>query len=363
MVMLMYICCYASSIFFAWLASRSKDKGGIVLFSVISILIPSILGGLRNVGVGTDTMVYGLPNAMEAQRAASFAEFVKGKEPGYAMVCYFTMKFFGHVNWCFFMYQLITVGCFYIGAYKHRKVVSLPFLMFIFLTRQYLFSYNAMRQSMAAAIIFMGIDNLENKRYGIFMLYTLVAFTFHFSSLAVIALVLCVYLIINHKSYFRQIIPYILIILLFLTRPVSYALLQLIHFEKYYNYVLDPNTTNYAYNVNGRYLLYMLFQIWEVIIFLMYAKGGRKLLGRDNFEYYKFNLIISFMFYHVVRLMFRLAMYNEFINNIAVCALPRLMKDETIRKLVTVAIVLAYCMRWYRDVAPDIETWTYVAML
>lgn len=358
MIRNIYICCFLLSIFFAWVASRSKDKGLSVLCSIISILIPSILGGLRNPGVGTDTLVYGLPNAMEALRANNFLEFAARKEPGYALLCYATMKIFEHVNWVFFMYQLVTVGCFYVGAYKHRKIVSLPLLMFLFLFRHYIFSYNAMRQSMAASIIFMGIDHLENKEYKKFFMYILIAFTFHFSSIAMAIMILGTYIIVTQKSYYRRITIFLLVLLLFFTRPVATAILQMIKFDKYLMYVTAPGEGG-KYSLNNTYLSLLVFQVWEYIIFIMYSQGAKRVLGVDNFEYYKFNLIISFMFYHVIRLFFRLSMYTEFINMIAIAALPFIMKDKYLKLLVMLSIIFAYSFRWMRD-AGDIETWTYV---
>ena len=73
---MIYVVMFVFSTFFAYMASRAKNRGGVIFFSVICILLPSIIGGLRRVGVGVDTVVYALPHYSAAVRAVSFMDFL-----------------------------------------------------------------------------------------------------------------------------------------------------------------------------------------------------------------------------------------------------------------------------------------------
>ena len=127
--MTIYILCFVSSAFFAYLASRSKDKGVIFLCSAICILIPSIIGGLRHYTVGADSMGYGIRLSTQALRYPNFLDYFAdvSTEPGCAFLFYWGSVIFGNYSGAFFLFELITMTCFYIGAYKHRKIISLPF--------------------------------------------------------------------------------------------------------------------------------------------------------------------------------------------------------------------------------------------
>ena len=345
MIMMLFLTCFSFSIFFAWLASHVKNKGVSILCSIISILIPSILGGLRDEWVGVD--VYSIPDMMRARNSDSFFSFIEYKgaiEIGYSLVCYVTMKTFDSVNWCFFVYLLIGVGCFYVGAYKHRDRASLPLMLLLFFVRFYLSSYYLMRQCMAISIIFMGIDNLEHKEYKKFLVYVLVAFTFHASALAALMFCLVLHMFASKNFPYKKITIVIIIILTMFTRPILTVILNLMHFDRYLTYVVAGKKL--SSNVGG-YTSLLIFHACEYILLIMYPKGAKKLLGDDNVEYYKYNIVLSFIFYQVIRLMFRLAMYFEYINLIAVAALPYIMKDKKIRFLVWAAIIFAYLSHWF----------------
>ena len=62
---MIYIGVFLSSTLCAYLAQKisiKKNKGLVLFFSLLSILIPSILGGMRSVRIGTDITYYVLNN-------------------------------------------------------------------------------------------------------------------------------------------------------------------------------------------------------------------------------------------------------------------------------------------------------------
>ncbi|MBQ4430587.1 MAG: EpsG family protein, partial [Synergistaceae bacterium] len=230
---MVYIACFLVSTLMAHVASRSKDRGLIILCSVVSILIPCVLGGLRAHGIGTDTKVYGYPDCRAALSASDFFSFLASRrqEIGYSALCYGIMKTLGHQNWCYFAYQLITVSCVYIGLYKHREKISLPFALLIWFFIFYNPTYNNMRQSMAASIILMGFNNIESRRYSKFMLYVFVAFLFHRSSLLALPLIMVMYIVITSEAVRKNLWLKLLIFygstgFLFLVRNIFFMIIR-----------------------------------------------------------------------------------------------------------------------------------------
>lgn len=354
-----------TSIFFSWLATRVKNKGVMILCSLIAILIPSILGGLRQIGVGRDMLGYGIYTPREVMMSRSFLDFMSDKkELGYNLLCYVTMKTLGNVHWCFFFYQLITVACYYVGAYKHRKFAPLPMTMFIFFAFSYNESYNMMRQSMALSIIFMGLDNLEQKKYRNFLWYIIAAFMFHSSSIAVVLLVLITHMLVTHKSYFRDMILYGLLGMLLIIKPVALALISATNIVpvRYLAYVESGGDSVMVAGYAG---FQVLFYCIEYIVMIVYAKGGKKLWGYYNYEYLRYNLLLVIMFYYVIRLFPRLTAYNDWINYLLLSSLACFVKDKKTRFCIFLGLIVALSRRWveFTIIREANECWPYKSIL
>lgn len=370
---MIYIVVFMSSIFFAWLAERSKDKGIIVLCSVISILIPSILGGLRAHGMGIDTVTYGLPHALNALKSPDFAYFMSHgskAEPLYKTIVFFTMKTLEHVNWCYFFYQLITMSCFYIGAYKHRKIAPLPLTILMYLLIYYQYIYSAIRQGMAAAIVFMGLDTVEKKQYGKFLIYVGVATMFHYSSLVAIFFILGMHMLTVSKNFVKHEYSKIMIIttvalLLYFVRPLMSFIINFVPFlMKYENYFHND------YNEQSAQNSMMAVFCCELIMFLLYGKGAAKIFSggnntENNVNFFKFNIIFVVFFQLAVQFFKRVLLYSEFANLIALSAIPNFVKEKNLKFLVTFAVILGavlYCVKRF-VIWGFYQTWPYRSIL
>jgi hypothetical protein len=53
-----YITCFLLSALFAYFAHKATDKKQFFLFSALSILLPTLLAGLRAYEIGIDTISY-----------------------------------------------------------------------------------------------------------------------------------------------------------------------------------------------------------------------------------------------------------------------------------------------------------------
>ena len=355
------------SALFAWLASRVKNKGVMILCSIISVLIPAIVGGLRD-RVGVDTMVYGIPDAMAAYNSKSFEEFMLTvsvkREFGYGLLCYLTMHTLGHVNWCFFFYQLITVGCFYVGAYKHRKVAPLFLLMLCFLCIRYVDSFSTMRQSMAVSVIFMGINNLEEKKYLRFIAYVILASMFHFSAISVVALTLIPHMIVSRQSaYFKYLILGALVMFLIFIRPIATLAINLSKsMELVPTRYADYLDVNWTYGKSSGFSrTYLLIKLGVFLIFLLYPKGAEKRLDKCNVDFYKYNMVLDLILTHVVLLFSRLMMYNQVINVISYAAMPYFVKDKYFKLFLIVMLIISLFYLLYSNFS--LKGWYYRSIL
>ena len=278
--MLIYIFCYLASLFFAYLAQRSRNKGTIILLSVISIMIPCILGGLRARTIGTDTRGYAYPNALKALHVQNFWNYfdsLPDKEPGYKLLCWVIMKIFGHPNYTLFSYQLITVSCIYIGAYRFRKIAYVPFTMLIFYLVYYQQSYNTMRQIIAASIVFAGLRDVIDRRYLRFMLYLIIAATFHYSALvcavsaAFMHYALDSEFLAKHSTLKSAIALSIIGSVIFFKPLASFAFSYLPFMSEKYSIFLDITAEE-----NARKYMIGIFS-GPIIMFCLYARGARRL--------------------------------------------------------------------------------------
>lgn len=374
---MIYVCCFAVSIFFAHLAQQSKNKGVMILCSLISILVPSILGGLRATGIGTDTAGYGYDHYRLAANSQAFLSFLNlfGKvsqyrELGYKALCYFAAKNLGHVNWCYFLYQLITVSCVYIGAYRHRKITSMAMIMFIFLFMFYNYSYNAMRQSMAAAIIFMGINYMETKKYGKFLFYIIAATFFHLSAVVAIPFLMIVHIGIASDFFKKNIVLRIIFIygsLIFLVfaRVLMMRVISFIPIlNKYSHYFFSK------YNDSGIVWGLVLLFTGELILLLLYNRGALKAFNKggfnkDNVSYYKFQAVFLIIYLVAVRFFTRVLDYSSYANMIILAALPNFVKNKHLKVLITLAVISALFLWWlWRYIYHGhSDTWPYKSIL
>lgn len=359
-----------ASIFFACLASKSKSRILIFLFSALCILIPAALGGLRALTIGTDTKIYGINDIRVASNAGNFTQFFLSirREPGYAFVCYYSTKFFGHENLVLFVYQIITLVCFYIGAWKQQRkgksCFILPFIMMIFFFMFYNTSFNLMRQIMAASIIFMGMNELENRQYKIFLIYILFASLFHYSAIVTIFLVLGMHKITSSEKFIkiwllRLAVTYTAILLLVLTRPLFSAMLNLSPLLSRYSFYIE----NSIYDDTEMFIV--LIFLCEYFAFILYPEGAKRVLGCGNSEFYKLNLIFMSAFQIFVRLIPRILLYSEFANIIVLAAIPRFIFDKNLRFLVSTAIIFVTVLYWYRVfvLGESSQTWPYKSIL
>ena len=341
-----YVIMWITSTFFAYLASKAKRRDVVIFFSVIAILIPSVMGGIRANSVGKDTTTYALPHFIAACNAPDFGTFLLSdkrlpKELLWAVLVYVPAKLFGNFNVNLFFFALIIAACSYIAIYKHRKIVQLPFVWLIFLTVIYPMTFNYIRQSLAASVIFMHLDKLEAKQYGKFMLAIAAGILFHSSAFIVLS-----YLVTFHaltlwktrKVWLKNLILYGGLVSLIIIRPIIRLVTSSIPFLSTY--------AGYENNRPGAFftgLAYAGLEVGELIMCMLYPIGLRKLFQQnDMYKFYMFSLIFHLIYRFFVRIFaFRVLFYFDFINVILIASLPFFVREKNLRNFVAISVFLA----------------------
>lgn len=188
---MIYLACFAGSALFAHYANKTQKKQLFWLFSVLSILIPTLLAGLRDYEIGIDTMNYFnlkryWAGAVSAESLGAYMKFYMSigyGEPLFALLCGFVAQVFGNYSVFLFLVHAVIMTGFYIGAWRFRKEVNPAIVLVLFYLLYYSHSLNIMRQYMAMAIVFAALADITQKKYLRYCICVAVAVLFHTSAL------------------------------------------------------------------------------------------------------------------------------------------------------------------------------------
>ena len=369
---MIYLYVIFSSVYFAYVASKSKHKETIVLYSLISLLIPCVVGGLRAHSVGIDTIVYGRRMFQDAMLAESMADYIIGtraNEIGFKFVCYVAAKLTEHENGCYFAYQLCTVPCIYIGAWKHRKDFSMPLLLLIWYFMLYLGTYNIMRQAVAAAVIFMEIDRLEKKQYFKFSIAIIIASMFHTSALIAFPTMLGLHVFINSRFMPKSMIVKMiagcaLTALLMFLRPIMELIVLSLDVLAKYRSIVDAKQSTFQ-------ITSFLMYAGELFMLLFYSKHAKHVFvheGYNNFEFYKYNLLFALVFPLIIRMhnfAIRVLVYSTYLNCFVLAAFP-LFSSKKHLKLVLMVIAVGASALYFihiEIIRQQAGAWPYQSIL
>ena len=364
---MIYMVMFAFSTFFAYMASRAKDKGGVIFFSVIAVMVPCIMGGIRAPGVGNDTGTYALPHFLYALNSPNFHSFILGsrrlsRELGWSLVTYVSTKTFHSLNVNFFIYQLLTIPFVYIGAYRQRKRVPFPFTMLIFFLVYYNQTYNFMRQCIASSIIFMMLPELENRKYIKFGVCVGIAAMFHTSALVAIFFFLGFHWAITARipKIFKNAMLYGGFLMVFLTKYIIFIVTRLVPFlSQYSGFERYVDTAGYA--TSG-----MLFG--SLLMFRLYRRGAERLFKNGSmYRFYTYNLVFNLLYRFTVNIASaRILFYFSFVNVFLMASIPQLIHNKSMKMFYALCVVLVALVYWYCVYILKVElngTWPYRSII
>ncbi|WP_460015997.1 EpsG family protein [Lactovum odontotermitis] len=210
---------YAGSIFLSLVlfgfASKILKKGVLFhFFSLLALLPPVIVAGIRDLTVGVDLTSYVIPHLGFAGTFSNYVDFnnfmysfstyyfsmfgaVYHTEFGYNCLVFFVSRFTSDPHWLMFVIQLLISYFVFVSAKKISKKyqVSVTSCMFIYYTGFYIIGINLMRQSISMSLLLLAIVYLLEKNYIGYFIFQFFAYSFHTIALMGVLIFLIVFII------------------------------------------------------------------------------------------------------------------------------------------------------------------------
>ena len=144
--------------------SKNKILKGI--FGISIVLILSIFGGVRDLTIGTDVLIYGEKSFQSALLYESFFKLYNylRLDIGYLFLTFIVSKFSSNINFFLFILQLICNGVVLKVLADNRKKGSVTIGLIIYLGIYYCRTFNFLRQSIAIVIILYGYKFLDEDK-------------------------------------------------------------------------------------------------------------------------------------------------------------------------------------------------------
>jgi len=185
---MVYLLMFGVTALLGWLVQQRPfryDKGLRFLLSILIVLIPSILGGMRSRYLGTDNIVYArqFEQAVASSARAIMEGFGGSNELMPRVLRLAISRLTRDYHWYFFAIELITMGFAYAGMYHFRDKVPLWLSLTVYMFCFYCLRIHLVWQGVATAIIFYAFRYVVEERPVKYFLLTVLAFLFHSSAL------------------------------------------------------------------------------------------------------------------------------------------------------------------------------------
>ena len=270
-----------------------KDKKDRIIFwisTLLAIVIPATISGLRDINIGNDTSGYVLSTFEFAVNKYSLIDIIDycNVEPLYALMNLIVASVTSNINVLLFVLQLFINVIFFSACYnlKNNQSYALTYTLFTILFFNK--SLNMVRQTIAIGLILLSYREAVNNRFVRYSILNIIAMLFH--KTAIIAFpIFFILKLINGKNSRRNIIIIvcvtILVIILF--RPIIMLLINI--------NVLDKRYENYI-NINSDIILLELLFMGIVLTISISLK--KKLIEMNNYnKSYMVFLSISIILY------------------------------------------------------------------
>ncbi len=191
--MVIYFSSFFISVLLLFMAEKKYFSNKFL--TIIALIIPILLAGLRKEGIGTDTEVYANVLYQAAKEANDFFDYlgknvyssfqnkpVSNWEIGYNLLVYVSVKLTGSFQGILFFTHFFIIFLIYKGLKDFKGYFWTFWAILIFYFMFYGSSLNIMRQWLAIAIIFYGTHYLQQNKDERFIAMVLIAMLFHNSA-------------------------------------------------------------------------------------------------------------------------------------------------------------------------------------
>lgn len=361
--MIIYLIVFFISIYTTWLAEKStKQKPIFFILSCIAILIPCILAGCRDSGIGTDTLIYVDECWNRIISTKNWDDLIKSYnqevfdsiEPVYLLINWIASLFGKEIQWAYFMTNLCVVLPIYCAAYDNRKKAPMWLSMTLFFLLYYNASLNLVRQSIALAFCIYSYKYLEQKKWIKALIWVFIIINTHNTGIFYLAFV-AIFIIWNtmKKKNLRKILLIIsATILPLLLAFFNYIIIATVMIgilpSKYLMYISEENNETIGKSVGFIYFI--------IALTLLYIKKYQKHRNdhiTDSINYYLYNKFYGITLFgasFISKWAFRISYYFNY--PVDCIFLPRTIysikkKNKTLYYLITSTIICFLLIMWY----------------
>lgn len=349
---MIYLICFAASVFCADLAYKEKERWKFILYSALSILLPVLLATFRSYSVGTDTLNYLTKEEFwgGAIAADSIGEFFYNifqadyEEPLFALLIGVVAQWTGEYRVFLFLVHLVIMICVYIGIYRYRKSVNPVLVLLLFYLFFYNYSLNIMRQFMAMAIVFAFAADIQEGRFLRYCIAVIVATLIHTTAVISIGLLLLyIFVYFRHEKFSITIQKreYSLACVLYLVVLFFAPVMR----------VLTGSGARYSFFVSEGLHSPSIVAIAISTITVFFAIMHKKQLSK-RFKYFEFQFMCSVCHLILLQMSYsivygrRIAMYFSFVDLITIAMFESTQLNLQRRKAVRNVIVAIALLYW-----------------
>ena len=254
------------AVFFAKIADKYQNKK----YIYISILIFSLIAGLRATSVGIDTKAY------YYSFNNNFPYTWQFKENGFRVVSNILLNIFGDPVFLMIIYALITNVLIVNRLWDFRKKYNFTFMIFLYGFVFFIETLNIMRQFIAISVIFYATKLLSKKKYVTFSIIVLIMTTIHKTSLlALLILVIYFWKNLSTKNKIMLGIPIFMIATVGVVFVLKYESDHILNYFGEDNRISNLNLT-FIYRFVIFVFSYMLYRSKKIIVY------GKKIKDKNK---------------------------------------------------------------------------------
>lgn len=215
----------------------------------ISFLLLLIIGGFRDVSVGTDTQNYAM---LFDSYGSDVSMMYHATEPLFLLIQFLVAKMGGGYEIMLLIIMAVILGTIHFYAHLVSKS-SLYVILSFFLLYFYFYSFNTMRQYMGMGFCLIAFYYLSKKKVKRYFLFIFIAFLFHATALVGLFAYILNKIKLNKK---KQILLLSITFVVGLTPIVQQGMAFTLHFlpEYLYQYILESEKTGAGFPFS-RFLL------------------------------------------------------------------------------------------------------------
>lgn len=318
--MIPYIVVFIFNFLLACIAEKCYERQHIVYICVMFaiVIIDTIFIGLRDFGVGIDTIVYIDEYYSVAKYTTSIHSFLQldGYDKAYLILAKIASDISRNSQSLMVLTELLIIGFTLLGVngYKKTLKINIPIFLTLYWLLYLCHSENLMRQYCAMSLLFWGFSMYIQGHRFMYCIVQVIAYFFHTSSLIFLIAPLFFELSQCKNLLFRRICTLGIIVLMLLSLFFYYQVLQIIgNFNVLNDVYFNRYSQGSAYEREGSFSWGIRYILQTIIPFIMFFHAYKKKVLDYNIIYLLVALYLSMVIVEQLRYfmvyMFRLAHY------------------------------------------------------